>query len=572
MDEQVNKVSIYKMSENVKDFDECMSVKISKNKIIDINTSSLVGKFYYDEICSPNRKEDMSWIKFFNEKINDHISGEYYNTYPRGIFFYKLKDMKNFYVMSFGLGGDGFINKNKIVFDFGIKVAMNICDPDGLRRVQSSKVEAIALHSEKQINSGARLSIFDIDDEKEFLRKIATKPLPQYSYISVITGSEAVQVKFGKEKKLDWDNLGKITKELNELYFSQKYKDIFKNYDNFKFVNDKDQLKSDLDEVLLKSLRENNTGNVYLTSAVFFDYENFEFSYSKPNKKEESEEIERFSELSLSDCFSRYKIKDTTTVDNLKAWNIYKYDIEKKIFSKLSSVYKCLVAELDYHNSKFILFNGRWRQVDEELQNKISNYFNKEKIKFEEYDDTILLNNVSIWNGKTGKDSQYKESIYNEKCAKANKSLFMFDRAKINYGEMCDLLSLNKEIIHVKRYEKGAASISHLFVQAKYYTDIFISDSEARNQMREFIDNDILDSNKVNYQKNSNKFKDVIPESSPIDTNYTIILCILTEQEKRIIDLPFMAQYEIYQTHKYLTNNRHFRVKFVNRIIVKQQQ
>ena len=190
------------------------------------NLEQITRKFYYDEICSPNRKEDMSWIKFFNEKINDHISGEYYNTYPRGIFFYKLKDMKNFYVMSFGLGRGGFINKNKIVFDFGIKVAMNICDPDGLRRVQSSKVEAIALHSEKQINSGARLSIFDIDDEKEFLRKIATKPLPQYSYISVITGSEAVQVKFGKEKKLDWDNLGKITKELSELYFSQKYKDI----------------------------------------------------------------------------------------------------------------------------------------------------------------------------------------------------------------------------------------------------------------------------------------------------------------------------------------------------------
>ena len=113
-------------------------------------------------------------------------------------------------------------------------------------------------------------------------------------------------------------------------------------------------------------------------------------------------------------------------------------------------------------------------------------------------------------------------------------------------------------------------SISHLFVQAKYYTDIFISDSEARKQMRKFIDNSVLNSNKVNYQKNNNKFKEVIPENAPIDTDYTIILCILTEQEKRIIDLPFMAQYEIYQTHRYLTNNRHFNVKFINRIITKQ--
>lgn len=571
MDEQIDKVSIYKMSGNVKDFSECMSIKISKDKTVGINTSTLIGMFYYDQICSSSKKEDISWIKFFNEKIKGKISGEYCNIYPRGIFFYKLNNTEDFYVMTFGLGADAFINKNNIVFDFGIKVAMNICNPDKLRRVLSSKVEAIALHSEKQINNGARLSIFDIDDEKEFLRKIATKPLPKYSYISVITGAEAVQIKFGKDKKLDWDNLGEITKELDELYLSQKYKETFKNYDNFKFVNNKDPLKNDLDEELLKCLKEKNIDNIYLTSPDFFDYENFEFSYNKPDKKEDIEKIERFSELSLSECFSRYKIKVTTTAETLKTWNIFKYDIEKKFFSKLSSVYNCLVAELDYNNNKFILFNGRWRQVDKGVQAKVSSYFKNEGIDFEEYDDSVLLNNVSIWNGKNGKDSQYKEAIYNEICAKNSKSLFMFDRSRTDYGEMCDLLSLNRELIHIKRFETGSASISHLFVQAKYYTDVFISDDEARKQMRDFIDNSSQDSNKVNYQKDNNKFKDIVPEESPLDTDYTIILCILTEKEKRITDLPFMAQYEIYQTHRYLTNNRHFKMKFVNRLITKQK-
>ncbi len=565
MDNQIDKVSIYKINDNVKNFDECMSEKVLKNKLVDIKTSSLIGKFYYDEIKSQNRKEDIPWIKFFNEKIKNKLKGKYINTYSRGVFFYKLKNENDIYIMLFGIGADGFINKNKITFDFGIKVAMNICDPCSLKRVQSSKIEAITLHSEKQINNGAKLSIFDIDDEKEFLRKISTKPLKKYDYISVITGSEAVQIKFNKDNKLNWSEITEITNNLNQLYYSKKYKETFKNYDNFIFINDKNPIKEALEEILLNNLKQKKIENVYLTTPEFFDYENFEFSYTKSDKKDKNK-AKRFSELSLEDCLEQYKIKDTTSIDTLKSWTIFKFDTERAIFSKLSSVYKCLVAEIDYNNKKFILFNGRWRQVDEDLQNRINLYFARERIEFENYDDNVLLNNISIWDEKR---KQYREAVYNEKCAKNNENLFMFDRSSNDYGEMCDLLSLNKELIHVKRYECGSASISHLFVQVKYYADTFISETEARKQMREFIDNDVLNENTINYKKQACKFKDIIPEKSPNDNCYTIVLCVLTEQQKHIQDLPFMAQYEMYHTHKYLTNNRHFNVKFVNKIIIK---
>ncbi len=566
MDGQIDKIAIYKMSARVTNFEECMSDKILKNKIVDIETKSLVGKFYYDEIGTVTYKENIPWISFFNEKITNKISGDYLNKYPRGAFFYKIKGTQDFYVSLFGLGADSFINKAMIVFDFGIKVAMNLCDPDNLKRVQSSKVEAIAVHSEKQINNGAKLSTFNIDDEKEFLRKISAKPLPGHKNISVITGAESISVKFSKDDKLSWDKLKSMTTELNELYSSQKYKEIFKNYDNFNILNDKNPLVGELDDILLKNMKQGIIDKIYLTSPEFFDYEKFEFAYNKP-QKDKNNEIQRYDELSYSECFERYKIKDTTKIEALKSWDVYKYDIEKNIYTKLASVYKCLVAEIDYKDGKFILFNGRWRQVDKSLQEKVSNYFNNEGVCFEAYNDELLLNNVSIWDVKSNK---FKEAVYNEKCAGNNPNIFMFDRSNIDYGEMCDLFSLNKELIHVKRYGNGSASISHLFVQAKYYTDLFISEADARKQMREFIDEDILDVNAVNYQKDASKFKEIIPEKSPNDNDYTVILCILSEQKKALCDLPFMAQYEMYQTHKYLTNNRHFKVKLVNKIINKQ--
>lgn len=567
MIEEIDKVSIFKMKESIKDFSECISRESKVTKIYEIETKDIVGKFYYYESNRSTKRQDISWIKFFNEKVNDKINGIYNNTYPRGVFIYNLKSDGTFYVMTFGLGAESFINKNNIVFDFGIKIAMNICDPNNLKRIQSSKIEAITLHSEKQISSGARLSIFDIDDEKEFLRKISTKASQKYKYLSTITGADYVQIKFDKEHKLTWDLLLNRTREINNLYNSNKYKEYFKNYDNFIFIDDKDEVKQILDELLLTKLKQKEFNNIYLTTPDFFDYERYQFSYKKlsTDKSEKDIEDDLFDEITLKDCLNRYKITNNTSIKILKNWIIYKYDNSNKILSKLSSVYKCLVAEIKHEKITYLLFNGKWKKVSPSLETQINDYFYQNNVKFESYDDNFLLQNISIWDPLK---KQNRESKYNELCAK-NKTLFMFDRSGFKEGEMCDLISSTKDIIHVKRFEGGSASISHLFTQARFYGELFITDSDVRKNMRNFIDREIVNCKKVNYQKDGSLFKSIIPNDTPLESEYCIILCVLSEGELMLNSLPFMARYEVYHTYKYLTHNRHFKVKLVNRKIIK---
>ena len=49
---------------------------------------------------------------------------------------------------------------------------MNICDPEEIKSIQTSQHEAISIQSEKQILSGAGLSVFNIDYNDEFFRRI----------------------------------------------------------------------------------------------------------------------------------------------------------------------------------------------------------------------------------------------------------------------------------------------------------------------------------------------------------------------------------------------------------------
>ncbi|MGV8597325.1 DUF6119 family protein, partial [Pseudomonas aeruginosa] len=88
--------------------------------------------------------------------------------------------------------------------------------------------------------------------------------------------------------------------------------------------------------------------------------------------------------------------------------------------------------------------------------------------------------------------NQNREEIYNQELYNTNNDIFLFDKAKVHIAgeriyEVCDLLHSDKSLIHVKRLKSGSASISHLFLQGKFYSDAFISDQKCRESMREHI-------------------------------------------------------------------------------------
>ena len=182
--EDISQVAIYKMNASVKNYTDCLRknetgeylLKTSDFKTI--NTEDINGKFYFNVSGGKIKTQnDIPWLKFINEKLEEKQSFESKNIQPRGIFIYSIieNDKEDFYTIVFGPGAESFINRDKIISDFGLKIAMNTCDPGAIKSIQTSQHESISIQAEKQIHTGAGLSIFDVDYDEEFFKKISGK-------------------------------------------------------------------------------------------------------------------------------------------------------------------------------------------------------------------------------------------------------------------------------------------------------------------------------------------------------------------------------------------------------------
>jgi uncharacterized protein (TIGR04141 family) len=130
-------------------------------------------------------------------------------------------------------------------------------------------------------------------------------------------------------------------------------------------------------------------------------------------------------------------------------------------------------------------------------------------------------------------------------------------------GSGHDLLHLDKSLIHVKRLRNGAASITHLFLQGRFYGDAFLSDPRCRKGMRDCIVGNIGG-------RNPDPFTAVIPElrDELIANEYKIVFCMLSERaEVDVSSLPFMARYELMYTHRHLHGALGFKCEVAFRLV-----
>ena len=249
----------------------------------------------------------------------------------------------------------------------------------------------------------------------------------------------------------------------------------------------------------------------------------------------------------------------------LKSLEIFKYDYGEDKTFPLWNAYECLVAEVDIEEKTYILSSGQWLAISDELKNKIKDYLQNNDLI---WDINYLPENVSIYDHKR---EQNREEVYNLEAAKNQENLYLFDKAKLTIGgkkdyEVCDLLHNEKHLIHVKRYTSGAASISHIFTQVKFYSDAFSTEKTCREEMREWIQSNpnFINNNKI-------ILTDIIPEenSSVVEPNYKILFCILYDDENfNLNSLPLMSQYELMNCHKYLTQNRKFQCGIVFKKVI----
>lgn len=566
---KLDKMTIFRAKKSVKSFSEIFDVTTKNLDVFKFKSEGdlVEGIVKYSEVGGIKKtQDDYLWMAMVNELSEDiNLKFSSINKTPSAVVGIKItKQPSNdvlFFLLTFGMHTSRFINIDKLVNDFGIKVAMNICDPENLRKVNTMTHSSVSTLTDRQASKGASLDIFDINDEKEFFRSIAGTTHKNYDFIKSFSGRNSIQVNFNKKAFVDNDDLINILLKLDAAYKLISYKKSFPTYGRLDFVSDNEQIKV-LDNLLFDKLKSNKLDSIHLSSSVIESDDHAFYSYE--DIQDSSVKHDDLNIYELLKSHPKFNVKSSITT--IKNWRIYSVS-DAGEYSSMRA-YDCINFEAVIKEETFILTGGVWRSVSKDFKTQIDDYI---KNKVNDNQATYLPNNVSI---HCIVEDKYKEELYNSHVAKSYNDIYLFDKAKIKIAnrksyEICDLFHSDKNFIHVKVFKSGTNSLSHLFLQSRFYIDAFIKEEVTRNSMRDFVNDNKNDENK---NKNKQTFLTLIPKDRKDlhASSYSIILCILTfDKNKGIDSLPFMVRYELARTHKYLLEERGIELSCAIRLVKK---
>lgn len=457
------------------------------------------GILYYKKSFS----REPAWIKmFFNKNIEELISSVASALYITKIN-YNNEDV--YFGISFGHGWQMF-NNGVFVEQFGIKTALSIIKNE-LKKIEKKNFSNGLKDVSEQLGKMGSVTDFGFDIEQDIMKAVVGEPENQNLYGKNVIGKDSISLSV-KRNVLEIDEL---LQEIYKAYISNKYKENFAWFDNFSLVNSK-SIISELDDKIIKKIgANNNTLEVvyWLSIPDVIKWEDMKcFSYSQGMGGDEYQDV-------VFDEFKDYLIEqgvDIITMDVLKNKKVFLMDANDNVIDSWP-IYKCLYAEIDLREDKYLLVAGKYYKVDK-------NY--KDRIESEIAVDTSFT--LPDWNKAD------REHVYNEKVANNDNNYQCLDggasqKNLIGKGkiEFADLVKKDKYLIHVKKY--GSSSVlSHLFSQGLVSGTLLLTDREFREEVS---------------SKLFNSHKHVVLEKDPNPNEYTIVYAIGTN--KKDLKLPFFS-------------------------------
>jgi uncharacterized protein (TIGR04141 family) len=389
---------------------------------------------------------------------------------------------KNFIVaFSFGYGRY-LLDDVQYKSDFGIRTALNTLNSDSLRSVDLFSMEQEPLLKRAQAIRGASAHSFGIDVSRDILKAVTGDPIsginwltihgggPQYSFTVTIDG---------------FSDLPSLASQLSTHYLNTGYKKDFKWVDNIQRIQNS-VLRDSLDAALLADIQSGPPTSLQLTTPEISEWDKVSgFSYT--NAKTNIKPI-----LLASDYFAANP-PAAHTLKKLKENRIFCFDVND--IETNFSAYSCIYHEVTLNGALYILFSGTWFSIDQQFMTDIQTGLKEIPLSTLVFDDVRMYDPLPSTSSNARKKKLTdveSEGEYNERIATAQ-GYHLFDkklvkpRTSASSIEVCDLLTNDKEFIHVKHRKGGSAGLSHLFAQGRVAAELLLSDHLFRNEARKII-------------------------------------------------------------------------------------
>lgn len=459
----------------------------------------LEGYIYFGH----NSENEPNWYKHMKQDIID--PPQIGNKSTRAVLLVKIHDR----IFAFTYGhGRHMINKDAYIRDFGLKVVLNNCEVSKLKTLDTLTLDNITSQTRTQISKASVINEFNLDNNRDLLKGVQAEAKDVDRYGKNISGRES----FHFTREFSFWSLEDICKWLLADYNSVKYKNEFDWIDYVSQITDP-ELINQLNEKLISELNERKTTHIHLSPPSMLDTEtSMEFSYTEKGK--------RLSDINLYDYLRVKNIGKIDGIKKLRNDRIFIIDIAIDNHIDTWRVYDTLNVELSYEEKQYILALGNWYEIDMDYLNKINN----------------IISHVETCPLEFQKYNHENENDYNESVAALNSNIISMDGNNVNVPgvtgkfEFCDLLSNDKHLIHVKRWDRSS-TLSHLFSQGTVSANTLINMPDIIPDINEKILN----------SGGNEQFK--LQENRNNRWDYTVVYAIIYKEEKSIVQrLPFFSK------------------------------
>jgi uncharacterized protein (TIGR04141 family) len=480
------------------------------HKRVDLDLPGFGASHLYIKI---GQRKYPPWISLFDNILDPNDVGK-----TNGVSAaLAVKTSDRLFVLTFGQGGRFLLNESAIEPRFGLLITLNSVAAESLRCIDKQSLDNLESQSRIQSSYETTSDQFGIDIEQDMLKAVVGSPANE-NFGSRMTGSDALSVSVKTTIK--------SLKPLLDAYLAKFENDLADK--GYEWVNNISNIKTNsalilsLEEELDKKLQQKDFTNIWLSIPEIIPWDMVKgFVFTHGGKL-------IHPDITMEGFLTTVR-DGSISVDLLKQRKVSCADEDHKSLYRTWPVYRCLYAELDHVNAKYVLNDGKWFRVEPDFEKKTNEFFSKISTS------SLILPTYQHKN--EGKYNQETSDLMPDEYA------LLDDRNKIFHGgghgqvEVCDLFSAKKNLIHIKRYGKSSV-LSHLFSQGFVSGQLLQLDSEFRGKFKE---------------KLPVAFRSLVNESSrPKDLEFTITFAVISEEQGKNLHLPFFSRVNMNNTCRIL--------------------
>lgn len=183
-------------------------------------------------VVRPPKESPPWWVPWLRGSIAD--IGHFLNASNAAAIV--LRSSGRLFAVTFGYGR-GLMSLDSFERDFGLRVALNVVNPDSLNSVDAKTFEQLTVMTRSQTSRASSLESFRVSQAEDILKAVTGTPR-EPTFGSRVTGADAVKVTYAPTLAL----LHQKCDQLLEAHRSEHYKERFGFIDDLRIVRDRPRI------------------------------------------------------------------------------------------------------------------------------------------------------------------------------------------------------------------------------------------------------------------------------------------------------------------------------------------